>query len=105
MRFFLAIGVFLALLGAELARAESAEPRSGTQLVKLCSTDIERCQQLIGIIIKTGVEAEQLSPCMSSLNLPELTGKILDWWKLYPERAESPVVVAVAYALRSLKPC
>ena len=105
MRVFLAIGVFLALLGAELACAESTEPRSGTQLAKLCSTDIARCQQLIGIIIKTGVDAEQLSPCMSSLNLPELTEKILDWLKLYPERAENPAVVAVAYALRSLKPC
>jgi hypothetical protein len=104
MRFFLVIGV-LVLLGAELGHAESAEPRSGSQLIEVCNRDIERCQQLIGLIIKTGVEAEQLPPCTSSLGLPELTDKILNYWKLYPERAENPAVVAVAYALRSLKPC
>jgi hypothetical protein len=43
--------------------------------------------------------------CTSSLDLQDLTNKILDWWKLYPEKAENPVVLAVAYALWALKPC
>jgi hypothetical protein len=64
-----------------------------------------KCEQLIGIIIKTGVHAELLPACTSSLDLPGLTEKMLNWWKLYPEQAENPVVVSVAYALRALKPC
>jgi hypothetical protein len=30
---------------------------------------------------------------------------MLDWWKLYPEKTQNPIVLAMAYALRALKPC
>ena len=102
MRF--ALIIVLAIL-AVTAHAEPAQPNSGTQLVELCNRDMGRCEQLISVIIKTGVEAERLPECTSHLDLPNLTQSMLSWWKLYPEQAENPVVVAVAYALRALKPC
>lgn len=94
MRFVLAIVLF-AVLG-EPAHAEPTVPNSGTKLIELCSRDMARCEQPIGIIIKTGVDSERLPECTSSLDLQDLTNKILDWWKLYPEKAEKPVVLAVA---------
>jgi hypothetical protein len=99
--------VFIVLLGflAQPAHAETTPPNSGTQLVYLCNRDLAECQQLIGIIIKTGIEAERLPKCASSLDLTKLTQDILNWWTLYPEKAENPVVLAVTYALRALKPC
>lgn len=99
-----ALAIILAILVLP-SYANPAQPNSGTQLIELCNRDLARCQQLIGVVIKTGVEAEQLSECTSDLDLPKLTQSMLDWWKLYPERAENSVVVAVAYALRALKPC
>jgi hypothetical protein len=96
--------VLVALL-AQPAHAETTPPNSGTQLVYLCNRDLAECQQLIGIIIKTGIEAERLPKCTSSLDLTKLTQDILNWWTLYPEKAENPVVLAVTYALRALKPC
>ena len=104
MRFFLAIALFSVLVEPACAGG-LAEPNSGTQLIELCNRDMAKCEQLIGIIIKTGVHEELLPACTSSLDLPGLTEKMLNWWKLYPEQAENPVVVSVAYALRALKPC
>jgi hypothetical protein len=104
MRFVLAIALFSVL--AEPAYAEEpTQPNSGTQLIELCNRDRARCEQIFGIVIKTGVDAGVLPVCTSSVNLPDLTEKILNWWKLYPEQAENPVVRSVAYALRALKPC
>jgi hypothetical protein len=99
-----ALAIILAVLVVP-SHANPAQPNSGTQLIELCNRDLARCQQLIGVVIKTGVEAERLPECTSHLDLPTLTQSMLDWWKLYPERAENSVVVAVAYALRALKPC
>jgi hypothetical protein len=98
--------VFIVLLAflAQPAHTETTPPNSGTQLVYLCNRDLAECQQLIGIIIKTGIEAERLPKCTSSLDLTKLTQDILNWWTLYPEKAENPVVLAVTYALRALKP-
>jgi hypothetical protein len=104
MRLFLAIALFSVLVEPACAAGPS-EPKSGTQLIEVCNRDVARCEQLIGIIVKTGVDAERLPACVSSLDLPSLTEKMLNWWKLYPEQAENPVVVSVAYALRALKPC
>jgi hypothetical protein len=110
MRFVLVLGLLAVLI--EPAHSESAQPesgaqvpRSGTQLIELCNRDMTRCKQLIGIIIKTGVVGEHLPTCMLSLNLDDLTEKILNWWKQYPERAENNVVQSVSYALRALNPC
>ena len=103
MRFVFAI-VLLAVL-AEPANSAPAQPQSGTQLIDLCNHNITRCEQIIGLIIKIGVDAERLPECTSAVVLEDLTKRILDWWKLYPERAENPVVLSVALALKELKPC
>ncbi len=63
------------------------------------------CEKLIALIVKTGIDAGQLPACTGALNLDELTGRLLDWWKLYPEKAENDLVRSVAYALRALKLC
>ena len=84
MRFFLAIALFSILVEPACA-VGLAEPNSGTQLIELCNRDMAKCEQLIGIIIKTGVHAELLPACTSSLDLPGLTEKMLNWWKLYPD--------------------
>lgn len=103
--FLTCLVTILSAVFAAAGHAEPALPNSGTQLIKVCNRDMARCEQLIGLIIKTGVEAEQLPECTSYVDLPNLTQQMLNWWKLYPERAENEIVVAVAYALRSLKPC
>jgi len=64
-----------------------------------------KCQSIIGVIIKTGVENNRLPACTSSIALPDLTQKMLNWWKQNPEHAENPAVLSVAYAIRALKPC
>lgn len=61
------------------------------------------CEKFIGLIAKPGIDAGQLPACTGALNLDELTGRLLDWWRLYPEKAENDVVRSVAYALRALK--
>jgi hypothetical protein len=96
---------FLFAFLTQPAHAETAPPNSGTQLIDLCNRSLADCQELIGIIIRTGVEAERLPKCAANLDLPQLTQDILNWWTLYPEKAENPVVLAVTYALRALKPC
>ena len=51
--------IILAVL-AEPASAAPSPPLSGTQLIKLCSTDILTCEKLIALIVKTGIDAGQL---------------------------------------------
>jgi hypothetical protein len=61
MRFFLAIALFSVL--AEPAYAEEpTQPNSGTQLIELCNRDRARCEQIIVIVIKTGVDAGYSQP-------------------------------------------
>jgi hypothetical protein len=103
MRLVLTI-IILAVL-ADPAIAAPSPPLSGTQLIKLCSTDILTCEKLIALIVKTGIDAGELPACTGALNLDELTGRLLDWWKLHPEKAENDLVRSVAYALRALKLC
>jgi hypothetical protein len=72
MRFVLTT-IILAVL-AEPATAATSPPLSGTQLIKLCGTDILTCEKLIALIVKTGIDAGQLPACTGTLNLDEITG-------------------------------
>ena len=105
MRVYLAIGALLVGIGIELGYAQSRAPESGTQLVQLCNQDLPKCQTIIGVIVKTGVDGDHLPSCLASLDPQVLSQHIIDWWKQNPKQAENPVVLAVAFALRALKPC
>jgi len=106
MRLVLTIGMS-ALLGTAMmpAYAQDDELSTVSAIVALCKTDAKKCQDQIGMLVMTGVQAKKLPSCTSQLDLPELSGKILDWWKAHPNEAADPDVIGVANALNSLKPC
>ena len=106
MRLLLAIGTFaLFLMAIGPTRAEVAEPSTVSALTALCKTDTKKCEDQIGLIIMTGVQAQKLPTCTSQLDLTELTGKIVGWWQAHPEQAGNSVVLGMLNALNDLKPC
>jgi hypothetical protein len=83
----------------------AADAATVPELAALCKTERAKCEDQVGVIIMTGVGAQKLPPCTVRLNLPDLTTKVLEWWKAHPDQATGSAVLGVGQALNNIKPC
>jgi hypothetical protein len=105
MRLLLAILMLALIIAMGATHAEVPASSTVSALAALCKSDMKNCEDQIGVIIMTGVQAQKIPSCTIRLNLTELTGKILDWWQAHPDQAANPNVLGVANALYAIKPC
>ena len=73
MRLLLAIVMLALIIAMGPTHAEVPASSTVSALAALCKSDMKNCEDQIGVIIMTGVQAQKIPSCTIRLNLPRVS--------------------------------